>query len=118
MAATKTISILKEYGAGEKRVVLLPADVAGFVEAGFKVFVEQGAGEQAGALDDDYRASGASVVSTEEAWEASPYVLKYKAPKPEEFGYFRDDLVLGASFHAEGDAALTRELCRKRVTAY
>jgi len=118
LASTKAVSILKELGAGEHRVVLLPTETAAFVEAGFKVFVERGAGERAGALDDDYRAAGASVVSTEEAWGASSYVLKYKAPRPREFKYFRDGLVLGASFHAEGDASMTSELCRKKVTAY
>lgn len=117
-ATTKTVSVLKELGAGEKRVVLLPAEVAGFAQAGFDVFVERGAGERAGASDDDYRASGAALVTTDEAWEASRYVLKYKAPRPEEFRHFREGLVLGASFHAEGDATLTGELCRRRVTAY
>lgn len=118
MTLAKSVSVLKEVRPGEKRVVLLPSDVADFVGAGFEVFVERGAGEQAGASDEEYRASGARLVSTREAWEASPYVLKYKAPKPEEFEHFRDGLVLGASFHAEGDAALTQELCRKKVTAY
>ena len=76
----KSVSILKETMRDECRVVLLPHHIFQFCQAGFKVFVEQGAGSGMGIQDKAYQAAGAVIVSTEDAWSLSPFVLKYKAP--------------------------------------
>lgn len=118
MMVEKSVAVLKETRANEKRVILLPEEVQKFCKDDFRVFVETGAGAGTGVTDDDYRVAGGEIVSTEDAWQLSPYVLKYKAPGPEEFGYLREDLHLGAFFHAEGNEHLTEELCRQGVSAY
>ncbi len=96
----KSVSILKETMRDECRVILLPRHIFQFCQAGFKVFVEQGAGSGMGIQDEAYQAAGAVIVSTEDAWGLSPFVLKYKAPCLQEFAYFRPRLHLGAFFHA------------------
>jgi alanine dehydrogenase len=51
MKKTKKISIIKETRQGEGRVILMPIDARLFVEQGYEVLVEEGAGELAGAPD-------------------------------------------------------------------
>lgn len=114
----KSVSILKETMKDECRVVLLPHHIFQFCQAGFKVFVEQDAGSGMGIQEKAYQAVGATIVSTEDAWNLSPFVLKYKAPLPQEFAYFHAGLHLGAFFHAEGNKPLTTALCKHSVTAY
>lgn len=118
MSQQKTVSLVKESKAGEDRVVLLPAEIRSFAQAGFTPLVEAAAGAGVGIEDREYAEVGAQIVSREEAWHESGFVLKYKAPQPEEYHYLRDGLHLGAFFHAEGDKELTEELCSSGVSAF
>jgi len=47
---------------GERRVAILPQVMGKFLQAGFEVHVEAGAGRYAYASDEDYRESGATVI--------------------------------------------------------
>ncbi|HKR50418.1 MAG TPA: NAD(P)-dependent oxidoreductase [Pseudonocardiaceae bacterium] len=114
----KRVSVLKETRAGEKRVIILPDQVREFAEAGFIVLVEESAGINTGAGNDEYERAGAKIVSTQSAWQDSDFVLKYKAPGEAEYQYLRPGLQLGAFFHAEGNLALTRALLSTRTTSY
>ena len=114
----KSVAIVRETRTGERRVILKPAHVRLLRDAGFRVYVERGAGSGLEIGDREYERAGGDVVPTDTAWTVSPLVLKYKAPLPDEFRYFRPELHLGAFLHAEGDPRLTLELCRARVTAY
>jgi len=49
------IVVIAETYEGERRVALVPDIAAKLVASGFEVFVEAGAGEQAGFTDDAYR---------------------------------------------------------------
>jgi alanine dehydrogenase len=118
MSVEKRVSVLKETRAGEKRVILLPDQVEQFVDAGYTVLVEAGAGEQTDAPDEEYKAVGAQITSAEEAWRESDFVLKYKAPGPHEFAYLRPGLHLGAFYHAEGNPELTRALLESGTSGY
>lgn len=111
------VSVIRERREGEHRVILTPREVARFCDAGFALFVEQGAGLGVGYDDADYIEAGAEVVSREEAWDSS-LVLKYKPPLPEEWRFLRPDMHLGAIFHAEGDPKLVEVLLQSGVTAY
>lgn len=113
----KIISILKEIRAGERRVILQPEEAGRFVKRGFDVLVESGAGACAFRPDEDYRAFGAHIVSTEAAWSESNLVLKYKAPDPSEYRFFRRDLCLGAFLHAEGNLAMVEAMRASGMTA-
>jgi NAD(P) transhydrogenase subunit alpha len=54
------IGILKETGT-DKRVAVLPAEIAGIKRLGFEVVVEKGAGERAFASDEQYLSAGAQI---------------------------------------------------------
>ncbi|MGL4474781.1 MAG: Re/Si-specific NAD(P)(+) transhydrogenase subunit alpha [Shewanella sp.] len=57
------IGIVRETLAGERRVAMIPAQVAQLVKKQHQVVVTQGAGEAAGFSDADYQAAGASVLA-------------------------------------------------------
>lgn len=56
------VGVLKESFPGERRVALVPAAVGELAKKGLKVRIESGAGQEAGFLDEGYRASGGEVV--------------------------------------------------------
>ena len=114
----KSISILKEHKEDENRVVLLPEDIAIFVNNGYTVYVEQGAGLGIGIEDKSYKNAGALILSREDAWKASTFIVKYKAPISEEFQFLNSEINLCAIFHAEGNVELVNTLCDKGPTAY
>jgi alanine dehydrogenase len=114
----KSVAILKESRDGDLRVIALPQEVASFVAHGYDVFVESGAGLGQHASDDDYRAAGATVVDTDEAWQASDVVLKCRCPSEEEYRHFRPRLHLGATFYLGDKPDLAEVLERTGVSAY
>lgn len=113
----KTIAFGKERYPGERRVMIMPREVALYRDAGFSVLVEAGAGEGSGAGDRDYEAAGAAVVAQEQAW-AQRYLVKYKCPEPEEYRFMHTNLTLAGSLHAEGNEALLSAFCQSGATAY
>ena len=56
-----------ETRPGEHRVAVVPQVVARFVQLGFEVHIESGAGVHAFASDDHYRAAGATVIDADHA---------------------------------------------------
>ena len=114
----KAVSILKERRVGEKRVILLPDGVAKFTAAGYQVLVESDAGVLAGYDNAAYRAVGAEIVDTRTAWDDSDVVFKYKAPGPEEYGYFRPGMHLASFMHAEGNLDLVEAMRTSGMSAY
>ena len=55
------IAVLKETQPGERRVALVPESVKKLSLAGMKLYVEQGAGDQAGYSDQAYADAGATL---------------------------------------------------------
>jgi len=55
------IGVLKERAADEKRVAVSPATVRSYVDLGFEVFIECGAGVDSGFSDNDFETSGARI---------------------------------------------------------
>lgn len=114
----KKVSVLKESRDGDLRVIALPREVGSFVAHGYEVFVEAGAGSGQRAPDDDYRAAGATIVSTDEAWGSSDVVLKCRCPSEAEYRHFRPGLHLGATFYLGDKPGLADVLNSQRVCAY
>jgi NAD(P) transhydrogenase subunit alpha len=69
-----SIGVLREAAEGETRVALTPAVVTSLVKDGCAVTVEEGAGERAGFLNEDYEAAGATLGSREAALAAQVVV--------------------------------------------
>lgn len=75
------IGVPRERAAGETRVAATPDTVAGFVEAGFDVWVERGAGAASLTPDTVYAEAGASVVEdAAELLGAADVVIKVGPP--------------------------------------
>ena len=85
-----TVGVVRESGAGERRVALVPKAVASLVNKGLAVVVESGAGERALLPDDLYTEAGATIGG---AW-AADVVVKVAPPSAEEVGKLRSGQTL------------------------
>jgi len=109
------IGVPKEVKNNENRVAITPAGVTALVNGGHDVYIETQAGEGSGFHDEDYTNAGASIVNTaKEAWDAE-MVMKVKEPISEEYGYFREGLILFTYLHLAAEEALTKALIDKKV---
>lgn len=111
------IGVPKEIKNNENRVAMTPSGVVTLKTAGHEVFIETGAGLKSGFTDEDYSREGAVVVKTaKEAWLAD-MVMKVKEPLEEEYGYFREGLILFTYLHLAAEPALTKALIDNKVVA-
>ncbi|MGO4371758.1 alanine dehydrogenase, partial [Paenibacillus sp. MCAF20] len=86
--------------------------------AGHEVLIEEGAGSGSGFEDSDYMREGANIASTAaEVWGKADMIMKVKEPLAEEFGYFREGLLLFTYLHLAAAADLTKALVERGVTA-
>lgn len=109
------IGVPKEIKNNENRVAMTPAGVLNLVNFGHEVFIETGAGLGSSFTDEDYKAAGAMIVGTaEEAW-AQDMVMKVKEPLHEEYGYFREGLILFTYLHLAPEPELTKALIENKV---
>lgn len=69
------IGIPKELAAGERRVALVPKDVAALQKRGASVSIETGAGAAAHSTDEDYSAAGATVAPREQILSTADLLL-------------------------------------------
>ena len=88
-----TAGILKESGA-EKRVALLPGEVAVLKKLSVRVIVESGAGEKAFASDAAYQAVGAAVADRKKVISDSAILLSINPPLQEDISVFREGQVI------------------------
>lgn len=92
------IGVLKENKNGENRVVMTPINVKTLIDAGHDVVVQSDAGIGSGYSNEEYIDAGASIVSQEEAWNVD-LVSKVKEPEPEEYKFFKKDLIFWGFLH-------------------
>lgn len=112
------IAIPTEVKNNENRVAVTPAGVNELVRAGHTVTVQKGAGLGSAITDEQYAATGATLVEgAEAAWAAGDLVLKVKEPIESEYGYLRKDLTLFTYLHLAADEPLTRALLDAGTTA-
>ncbi|TBL76469.1 alanine dehydrogenase [Paenibacillus thalictri] len=111
------IGVPKEVKNNENRVGMTPAGVTAFLNHGHEVWIETGAGSGSGFTDQDYTEAGAKIVSSAKmAWSAD-MVIKVKEPLPEEYGYFREGLILYTYLHLAPEPELTKALVDNKVVA-
>jgi len=87
------IGILKESGT-EKRVAILPGEVAMLKKMGIDVFVETGAGESAFATDNAYIAAGAITAERRDLISKSAMLLAVNPPLEDKISSFHEGQVL------------------------
>jgi len=103
------IGILKEIKTQENRVCMTPAGVEVMTQNGHTVMVERSAGVGSGFSDEDYKAAGATILTTPaEVYAKSDMVMHVKEPQPSEFGFIRPGQIVFTYFHFAADEKLTR----------
>jgi alanine dehydrogenase len=113
----RTVGVPREVKTAEHRVAMTPDGVRELERFGVEVLVETGAGEGASITDADYVAAGADIVPTAaDAW-SQDMVVKVKEPKPEEFGFLREDLTLFTYLHLAAYPAVADALTAAGTTS-
>ena len=113
------IGVPRERKTLEKRVALTPEGARQLIAAGHSVRIERDAGLGSSFSDDDYRASGCTVVNTlAEVWRNSELVVKVKEPHDSEFEFFRPELILFDFLHLASLPHVAQALLDKKVTAF
>ncbi|BCG57815.1 alanine dehydrogenase [Paenibacillus sp. URB8-2] len=112
------VGIPKEIKNNENRVGITPAGVEALKKAGHTVLIETSAGTGSGFDDSEYRNKGAEILSApSEVWSRAEMVIKVKEPLPEEYGFFRRNLILFTYLHLAPEAGLTKALVDSGVVA-
>jgi len=108
-----------QAGFAEKRVGLSPAGIEELTSAGARVFVESGAGKEAGFSDEEYASAGAEVVfSADEVYGRSRVIVKVGQPQPEVWDCFRErQLLMGFLHLAVTPGRLLNVLLEREISA-
>lgn len=102
------VGVPKEIKVHEYRVGLLPAGVEELKKRGHRVLVEHDAGYGCGVGDEDYEASGATIVGDPTViYGQSELIVKVKEPMTPEIAMLREGQVVFTYFHFAADRGLT-----------
>jgi NAD(P) transhydrogenase subunit alpha len=110
------IGVPKESKPGERRVAATPKTVEQIIKLGYDVSIESGAGLGASFDDAAYRAAGADIVGTDDAW-AADLVLKINAPTSDEVQRLQGGQTLVSLLAPALDPDLVAALSARGVTA-
>lgn len=89
-----TVGIPKEVGEEETRVAMTPNAAINLRKMGFKVVIEEGAGEGSMFTREEYEKVGVEIVSAEEVFSMSDVIVKLNEPLPNEIKMLREGQVL------------------------
>jgi alanine dehydrogenase len=114
------VGIPSEVKDNEFRVAITPAGVRELTTAGHTVLVEEGAGVGSSIPDEEFVATGATIVgAAEKVWSDSDMVLKVKEPIPDEYPLLslRQGQVLFTYLHLAASLSCTEALMAAGNTA-
>ncbi|RKY94788.1 MAG: alanine dehydrogenase [Ignavibacteriae bacterium] len=113
------IGIPTETRWEERRVVLAPAGVDSLIRAGHTVYIQSGAGDASHFTDQDYRATGATIVySAEEAFGRAELIAKVAPISDQEIDYLQENQILFSFLQlAVGRRKIVEKLLKKKITA-
>lgn len=117
-APSLCIGVPRERKENEKRVALIPEDIAYLVsKMGVRVKIETGAGNGCGYGDKDYEAAGAQICKTlKDTWTDIDLLIKVKEPHPDEYEFMRKGLTVFSFLHPAASRSLTLALLDSQVT--
>eukprot|EP01062_Namystynia_karyoxenos_P057569 TRINITY_DN486_c0_g2_i2.p1 TRINITY_DN486_c0_g2~~TRINITY_DN486_c0_g2_i2.p1 ORF type:complete len:1037 (+),score=295.54 TRINITY_DN486_c0_g2_i2:77-3187(+) len=119
-----SVGVPRETHPGERRVAVTPADCREAILAGFAVYVEAGAGADAGFSDADYARCGVHIVPTPDAAARCDVVLKVRCPQwNAALGRHEGELLSPASvlmccLEPERNGDILQRLEQHRITAF
>ncbi len=112
------VGVPKEIKNHEYRVGLTPQSARELVEHGHAVLIERSAGVGIGALDEEYRSAGASVVaSADEVFATADLIVKVKEPQAIERKQLREGQVLFTYLHLAPDPEQAKDLIESGAVA-
>lgn len=111
------IGVLQERQMGERRVALVPSVVKTLASKGHTVFLERGAGLQAGFDDASYSEAGAQVVERSAVISSSDLVAHVAVPTPSEIDELRSGSFLVSMLYPKRHPQILQALAAKGVSA-
>lgn len=112
------IGTVREIKKHEYRVGLTPSCVRAYIKRGHEVFVEAGAGVNAGFSNEDYRHAGATLEpNRNRIFDQCDMIIKVKEPQPEEFPHFHEGQILYTYLHLAASKELALALMEKKIKA-
>jgi len=112
------IGVPTEIKNNEYRVGLVPSSVYELINDGHEVWIQKGAGNGIGCLDEDYKAVGAKIIETaEEIFAKVDMIVKVKEPQPNECKMLREGQLLFTYLHLAPDPKQTELLLESGCTA-
>ncbi len=112
------VGIPREVKNHEYRVAITPAGVNEFARRGHEVVIEHTAGIGSSIPDEDFVATGASILPTaDDVWDSADLILKVKEPIAEEYGRMRKGQILFTYLHLAASRACTDALIDSGTTA-
>jgi NAD(P) transhydrogenase subunit alpha len=112
------IGVVKETAPGERRVALVPENVARLVKQGHEVRVEKGAGTSAGFTDTAYEAAGATtLVGAAAVLEGAVLVPRVQRPSDREVEELPSGALLVALLQPAQSGHLLARLAERGVNA-
>jgi NAD(P) transhydrogenase subunit alpha len=118
MEVTMILSTPRERQANERRVALTPDAVGRLVKAGHTVRVETNAGQEAGFLDEAYRALGAEIHPQETLYNDTEIVARVQRPEPEELKLTPAGAIVIGFLEPLGHPDYVDTLAKAKVTAF
>jgi NAD(P) transhydrogenase subunit alpha len=112
------LSTPRERQISERRVALNPDAVGRLVKAGHTVRVETNAGQEAGFLDEAYRAVGAEIHPQETLYTNTQIVVRVQRPEPAELKLSPPGSVLIGFLEPLGHPDYVETLAKAKVTAF
>lgn len=112
------VGIPIEISKNELRVAATPTTVKRLLKQGFEVFIQDGAGIKANYSNDEFKAAGATIVSSaKEIYGDSDIVLKVLPPVVEEIDMMKEGLVLLSYLWPAQNQDLLEKLAAQKVNA-
>ena len=111
------LGILKEI-KDERRVAMLPENVATLVKMNVSVIVEKDAGLGAFASNTDYESAGGKIDTKENVIHQSDVLVKINPPTTEERGLIKDGKVFIAVLSPYYNPDLIKEFATKNITSF
>ena len=113
------VVIPKEIAAGERRVAATPDVVGRMVKSGNAVWVQAGAGDDAGFSDEQYAASGATLAgSAAQAYGQAGLTIKVRRPPDDELALLPEGSALIAFLQPLVQPEFAQALARRHITSF